>query len=311
MTAEVLDNKYAQLLKEQNNYVITVDGVDWYDYGGFMMPAYLSHCCPNITTEIAEKVLRISGRPFVRWDAQFGEVENSEWWYVLKRRPWSIENVKNKKKRWMIRQGKKRFSVRPLTSDEVLEKCPNVAQLATVRYKGRAEIETSEILEERLKAADKVPGVLEYLGCFHHEDQLASFSENYIQNNGVWLANMRHDPGFLSKYSSYGFLDGILDYYLNQKKMDYVLDGCRSIHHRTKFQEHLIKVFGFSKEYASLNLVYSTKFKIAVTMAYPFRKAIWFLCDKWINGFTDNVGAVLKQEYIRRSCELTFASPHL
>ncbi|MFC1677031.1 hypothetical protein ACFL3G_08210 [Planctomycetota bacterium] len=302
MNQQISTNKYALFLKEQGNYVVNIRGVDWYGYGGFMMPAYLPHCTPDIPIELAEQVLKISGRPFVRWDSRFGKVDNSDWWYILKRGPWSIENVKNKKKRWMIRQGKKHFSVRPLTSEEVLEKCPNVAQLATARYKGCAEIETSEILQKRIETTQKVYGVLEYLGCFY-EDTLASFSENYIQDNGVWLANMRHDPGFLNKYLSYGFLDGILDYYLNRKKLDYVLDGCRSIHHRTKFQEHLVKVFGFSKEYASLNLMYSTKFKIAVTMAYPFRKAIWFFCDKWINGFTDNVGAVLKQEYIRRSCE--------
>jgi hypothetical protein len=301
MTAQAFANKYAQLLDKQGNYVVTVKGIDWYEYSGFMIPAYLPHCCPIITTEIAEDVLRISGRPFVRWDSRFGEVENGQWWYVLKRGPWVVEDMKDKKKRWMIRQGKKQFSVRPLGFDEVIAKCPKVAQLASERYKGQAEVESQQVLEKRIEAAQKALGVLEYIGCFH-EDMLVSYSENYIQNNAVWMAIIRHDPAFLNKYSSYGFMDGILDYYLNRQKMDYVLDGCRNIHHRTEFQEHLIKIFGFTKEYAILNVEYSTKFKPLVNIAYPLKKAIWFLSNRWVNSFSDKVAAVLRQEYIRRAC---------
>ncbi len=301
MVTQASNNRYAQLLKEQGNYLVTVESVDWYDYEGFMIPAYLPHCCPTFTQEVALKVLHESGRPFVRWDSQFGGVENSEWWYVLKRGPWAVENIKDKKKRWMIRQGKKNFTVRPLTFDEVLSHCLAVAESATARYKGEAKVETREILEERVAAASKVTGVLEYMGCFH-EDTLVSFSENYIQDNAVWLANMRHAPAFLNKYSSYGFIDGILDYYLNQKKMDYVLDGCRSIHHRTHFQEHLIKIFGFIKEYTILNVKYSGKFGTAVKLAYPFKGIVCALSNKWTNCTLDNISAVLRQEYIRRAC---------
>lgn len=302
MTVKDSSNTYAQVLKEQGNYVIKVEGIDWYDYKGFMVPAYLPHCVPAISEDTAREVLRISNRLFARWDSRFGKVENSQWWYILKRGPWSIADVKNKKKRWMIRQGKKNFTVRPLTFDEVVVKCPKLAQLAAARYRGKAEVETREILEERVGTASKVAGVLEYIGCFH-EDTLVSFSENYIQDNAVWLANMRHAPAFLNKYSSYGFLDGILDYYLNQKKMDYVLDGCRSIHHRTHFQEHLMSVFGFSKEYANLHIIYSRTFGMAVQAAYLFRGIAWRLSKRWTNATLDNISAVLTQEYIKRTCK--------
>ncbi len=301
MTTQAFANKYAQLLDKQGSYVVTVKGVDWYEYSGFMIPAYLPHCTPPISEAVAKEVLKISARPFVRWDSRFGEVENSQWWYILKRGPWAVEDMKDKKKRWMIRQGKKQFSARLLTPEEIVSKCPNIAQLASERYKGQAKVESQQALEKRIEAAQKVPGVLEYLGCFY-EDTLVSYSENYIQNNAVWLAIIRHDPAFLNKYSSYGFMDGILDYYLNRQKMNYVLDGCRSIHHRTEFQEHLIKMFGFTKEYAILNVEYSTNFKLLVNTAYPLKKAIWFISNRWVNSFSDNVAAVLRQENIRRAC---------
>jgi hypothetical protein len=302
MVIQAHNNRYAQILKEQGSYVIRVGDVDWYDYGGFMIPAYLPHHCPVVTRELAIEVLRKSGRAFVRWDTQFGQLENSEWWYVLKRGPWAVESVKDKKKRWMIRQGKKHFTVRPLMFDEVISKCPKVAQIAAERYKGQADVESHDVLEKRAQAAQKVPGVLEYIGCFY-EDTLVSYSENYIQDDAVWLAVIRHNPEFLNKHSSYGLMDGILDYYLNEQKMDYVLDGCRSIHHRTEFQEHLIRVFGFTKEYAMLNVVYSPEFRLAVKLAFPFRSIVRRLRNKWTNRTLDNIGAVLMQEYIRRACD--------
>ena len=287
-------------MKEQGNYVITVEGIDWFDYQGFMIPAYLPHCIPEISMDVAKEVLRISGRPFVRYDREFGREERGEWWYVLKRGPWAIEHLKDKKKRWMIRQGRKLYTVRPLTSDEVVSECPMVALLAAERYKGKVEVESQQVLKARVSAANKLQGVLEYIGCFHN-DMLVSYSENYIQDNAVWLANIRHVPAFLKKYSSYGLLDGILEYYLNTKKMDYVLDGSRSIHHRTNIQEHLMRVFSFSKEYANLNVEYSAKFKVMIKIAYPFRNIAWAIRDKWATNLLDNVGAVLKQEEIRKS----------
>lgn len=300
MIIKKTSNVFAQLLMEQGNYVITVEGIDWYEYMGFMMPAYFPHCCPWIDPQVAEDVVRISGRPFARWCTQFGQIEKSEWWYILKRGPWSIEDIKDKKKRWMIRQGKKNFTVRPLKSDEILDKCAKIAKLSSLRYKGEAKIETQEILETRVAAMNKVGDVSEFLGCFHG-DQLVAFSENYIQADAVWLVNIRYDPAFLNKYLSYGLVNGILDYYLNQKKMEYVLDGSRRIHHRTEFQEQLMRVFGFIKEYAILNIKYSAGFKALVNAAYPFKNLVWTAHDKWTNIFLDNVAAVLRQEYIRRS----------
>ena len=294
-------NAYAKLLKKQGYNVIEEDDVFWFGYQGFIMPAYLPHCVPDISKETALKVLKKSGKPFVRWDCNFGHVKNSQWWYILKRGHWDIADVKDKKKRWMIRQGKKNFIVRPLAYEEAVILCPEVAQAAAARYKGKIEIETVGILTKRTEAAKKVPSVLEYLGCFHN-DKLVSFSESYIQQNAVWLAIIRHDPTQLNKYSSYGLMDGILSYYLNEKKFDYILDGCRNIHHKTQFQEHLIKVFGFAREYANLNIAYSPFFGSLVKAAYPFRKAFWKTTEHSNNKILNNISAVLKQEYIKRSC---------
>jgi len=291
-----------EFLHKDGVYVIDVDGVKWREYEGFMVPAYLPHCCPTINTEMAKKALHLSKWLFVRWDTEFGRSKPSEWWYVLKKNQWDIEQIPDKKKRWMIRQGRKNFTVRPLTSQEVLEMCPVVAAASVERYEDKI-CETRELLQNRLGAGEKSRGVLEYIGCFK-DNKLAGFCENHIQDNAVFMVYIRQDPSFLKEYSSYALIDGILEYYLNQKKFHYVLDGSRCIHHRTNFQELLIKAFGFQKEYALLNVVYSLKFAIGVKLAWPFRKIFWSLWEKWPNHFLDNVCAVLKQEAIRRSCQI-------
>ncbi len=302
MVVETKENRYAHFLKELGNYVVTVDGTDWCDYQGFMVPAYLPHSIPEISRAVAREVLRISGRPFVRWDREFGKAQDSQWWYILKRGPWDIKNIKNKKKRWMVRQGEKHYTVRPLTSDEVVNECPEVARLATLRYKGKAKPESQELLQQRVNAMNNVPGVFEYIGCFHG-GILISYAESFIQNNAVWMYNIRHVPAFMKKYSGYALMNGILNYYLNTKKMDFVLDGSRSIHHKTHIQEHLMSVFGFSRQYASLNVEYSAYFKTAIKAAFPLKKIVWSIYDKHSFGFLDNMSAVLMQEEIRNNCQ--------
>lgn len=301
MNNELDENKLARFWEKTGCLIIQVDGIFWYEYSGFMIPAYLPGNCPNITEKSAETVLKKTGKVFVRWDNDFNGITGGEWWYILKRGRWAVKDIPKQKKRWMIKTGRKNFTTRKMEFSEVLEKSPDVASAATKRYKGKSRIETVQEIERNIQAGKEIPGVLEYIGCFKG-DKLVSYSENYIQKNAVWMVNIRHDPDYLSDYSSYALMDGILEYYLNQRQCEYILDGNRSIHHRTNFQEHLISVFGFSKEYANLRVLYSPRFRMCVESIYPCRNVIWAIQKKIVNGFIDNLSAILLQEYIRRSC---------
>ena len=64
----------------------------------------------------------------------------------------------------------------------------------------------------------------------------------------------------------------MLTHYLNERKMRYVLDGSRSIYHNTNIQDHLVSVFGFTREYAVLNAQYNPLLYLPVRMCFPFRK---------------------------------------
>lgn len=298
MTIE--SNDYARLLKEQGNYVITMEGVDWFEYQGFMIPAYLPHCYPPITTEVAKEVVRISGRPFARWHSHFRQVDKSQWWYVLRRKPWNIQEA-SRNTRSKIRRGMKKFITRVITLPEIRGCGYKICLCAEQRYGRKGFVISKDKFNDKILAAEKYSDAFEFYGVFC-EDKLVGFSENYIQRNAVFLESIWYDPDYLRSYSSYVFTQGVLEHYINQRNFEYVLDGSRSIHHKTNVQDFFIDIFGFTKEYSALHIAYSTKFKIAINMAYPFRNAVWFLHDKWANGFINNVSAVLRQEHIRRSC---------
>lgn len=300
MTAEGSSNIYAHLLKEQGSCVVTVEGVDWYDYGGFMIPAYLPHCCPEISSKMAKDVIMICKKPFVRWDSKFGEVERSQWWYVIRRGAWSLSQCSGNT-RSKIRRGRKRLHARLCTPDEILEKGYEVCGKAARRYGRHEFLPSKEAFAKKVEAALSVDGVLEFFGVFYGEN-LVGCSENYIQDNAVFWESIWHDPDFLGKYSSYVLIDAMLNHYLNDKKFMYVLDGWRSIYHKTQIQDHLIRAFGFTKEYAIVHMVYSKKFGMAVKAAYPFRHFLWVLSDRLTNNILNKTGAMLRQEYIRRAC---------
>jgi len=301
VTMEESGNIYAQLLREQGKYVITVEGVDWYEYQGFMVSAYLPHCCPVIRRELADKVLRISGKPFVRWDSGFGQVKNGQWWYVVRKEPWSLEQCSGNT-RSKIRRGRKRLFARVITPEEVLKWGYEVCRKAATRYEKSGFVPPRDVYEKKIQAVGHVGGVLEFFGVFF-DKQLVGYSENYIQNNAAFWESIWYHPEFLPKYSSYVLLDEMLNYYLNNRKLLYVSDGSRSIYHKTQVQDFLIKVFGFTKVYAVLNVAYSTKFAIGMHMAYPFKRLVWHLCGHYTNSTLHKVGAVLKQEYIKRACK--------
>lgn len=296
-----MKNIYAEFLREQGDDVLNIDGIDWWGYSGFLMPAYLPHKIPEITLENANEALRVSGRPFVRWETNFDSLGRpSEWWHVLKRGRWDLSQITSKKRRYLIRQGRKNFQVRVMEENEILELAPLVAQAAINRYEGFAAPEDKALFYRRLEAGRRVPGVLEYVGCFQGS-RLVSWAENHLHGGGVWMTTIRHDPNFLNLSSSYALVDGLLEIYLNQSRADYVLDGCRNIHHRTEFQAQLEKAFAFERVFSKLNVAYGQAFGLGVRAASPFSGIVFALTAKHSGRVIDNVAAVLRQEAIRRS----------
>jgi hypothetical protein len=296
------DNTYAMFLELRGFDVVHCDSIDWFVYQNFLMPAYFPHKVPQITNTQARLALKKTRCPFARWDSNFNEGKDMPWWYILKKGLWDINDVKDGKKRRRIRQGIKNFSVRVLNRAEIENLCWPVAQAAASRYKVSKNVEGKKDFDNILKTFDAFPDKIEFYGCFDNE-KLVSFTENWLDGNAVWVYSIRHDPEYLKRYSSYALFNGLLTYYLNEKRSNYIFDGCRNIHHVTQIQDYLIKVFNFEKIDSKLNVEYSTWFKPFVHMAYPFSTAFSYAYKKTNSTFLLNVNAVLKQHDIFKKCK--------
>ena len=80
------------------------------------------------------------------------------------------------------------------------------------------------------------------------------------------------------------------EYYLQDKKFGFVVDGARSITEHSHIHEYLMQNFGFRKAFCQLAVYYPWWMKLAVKMLYPFRKIITI----------PKIKAILKMEAMQR-----------
>lgn len=291
-------NEYAIFLQRAGEQVFCIDGVDWYLYQGFLMPAYLPHATPEIDKCVARRAIKVAGVPFARWNQGFDQGTEMAWWYVIRKGLYSLEQC-SRSTRSKIRRGLKKLVVRPVSWTEMEAQGYSVCKAAMSRYHSTGALLSPEKFHERLKAARDYDHIIEYIGVFC-DDELVAFSENHLQDGGVFWENIWYHPDYLGMYSSYVLTHYMLEYYLNDRNLLYVSDGCRSIYHQTGVQDFLMERFGFERAFAKLEVVYSPGFLAIVSLVYPFYR---LLDQVHLDGapFLDKGRAILFQERIRRN----------
>ncbi|MCC5849017.1 MAG: hypothetical protein JJU29_13100 [Verrucomicrobia bacterium] len=259
---------YFRFLEAAGHSVIEMEGVYWFKYNGFLRPAYLPHASPSISTTQAQKALKASKAPFIRWESGFGSKNQGDWWHVTKSGSYSISDCSSNT-RSKIRRGDKRLQSRLLTPEEVRKFGYRVCEQTVKRYGSKHFLPNPAEFDLKIHAAESYPEAFEYYGVFSGHD-LVGFSENHKQGNAVFWESIWYDPDHLGDYSSYLLTHSMLDYYLNAEKVQYVSDGSRSLFHETNVQTFFIEKFHFSKTYADLHILYHPLFKCGLTAAKFF-----------------------------------------
>ncbi|MBZ9538059.1 hypothetical protein KGQ90_03755 [Modicisalibacter tunisiensis] len=291
------DNDYAGFLEAAGHRVISLDGIDWYAYRGFMMPAYLPHVMPTIRAASARRMLKQAKLPFARWTEGFSDELESQWWYVIREGPYALEQC-SANTRSKIRRGLKRLECRRVSAEEIRQQGYRVCERAISRYTGTAPLIDHAAFIRRVDAAERYPESVEYFGVFNGK-YMVGYSENHIQSGAVFWENIWYDPLYLRDYSSYAMTHCMLEYYLEERAMKYVSDGCRSIYHKTNVQYFFIDNFHFAYRFSRLEIMYSPLFHWMVSCAYPFRYVVGSLHDSGVP-FFGKVNAILTQESLRR-----------
>lgn len=293
------EGDYARFLEAAGFNVLAVDGVEWFRYNGFLRPAYLPHCTPAIAPTSARRALKQSGCLFARWDSDFGTADSGNWWYVIRKGPYSLEQCSGNT-RSKIRRGAKRLLARLATIDEISEQGLTVCHQAVQRYGQLHFLPDVGNFARKLEAVSTYPGSMEFYGVFSNK-RLVGFSENHIQNGAVFWESIWYDPEYLGDYSSYLLTHSMLDYYLNGQGMRYASDGSRSLYHDTNVQRFFIDTFGFKREYARLHVLYSPLMNAGIRAIFPFRRIVAWSRSRIRIDLLEKVDGLMTQESIARS----------
>lgn len=271
------------------------DGVHWRESHGGLFPLSPPILFTDLKGDAAEKLLKANGEAFIRWEADFDQVEDSSWWHVIKDASDSIENLP-KKTRYMIRKAGKAYEARPVKVSVILAQGYKVYVKAYERY------ETHEPMfseKEFCAAVENLPAETEWWGVFDRAtNELVAFSENYVENETCFYVTMWLEPEAMAKFAGYLIFHEMELHYLQDRGFRYVSDGARSLSHNTNIHDFLIRKFNFRKAYARLNVIYAPWLGAAVACAYPFRHLI----SRVSLGPFKKASILLTQEEIHRAC---------
>ena len=294
-------SEYAAFLRTAGFKTWEIGGVHWFEYNGFLRPATLPHCTPQISRDLAKQALKEAGSHFARWDSDFGSETASPWWYVVRSGPYEMAQVSGNT-RSKIRRGAKRLTARKATVDEIEAQGMDVCRAAVGRYGESHFLPTPEAFAGKIQAAREHPESFEFFGAFA-DDTLVAFSENQIQGSAVFWESIWYDPDALRNYSSYLLTHEMLEHYLNERGMEYASDGSRSLYHDTNVQAFFVDKFGFERRYTRMHIVYSSLLGPAVGALYPLRSLVDGLAEKTSLDAVKRVQGLLVQEGIARECK--------
>ena len=270
---------YQSCLHEGGTQIIESGGFYWQIYKGILLPAYLPHSVPEGIAESASHALKVSNGMLARWTENFGNAAESKWWFVIRDGAYNREQLSSNT-RSKLSRGSRRLEARPVSPEEMMVKGYQVCQAAVSRYAREEFLPSPKVFSARVKAASLYPSSMEFFGVFRGGDMVA-FSENHVQDDGVFLESIWYDPAGLKDYSSYVLVDAILEEYLVHRRLRYVSDGSRSIYHETGVHDFLIQKFGFRRVHANMHVIYSPTLALAMRMSRPLSGFVSSLASRF------------------------------
>lgn len=126
----------------------------------------------------------------------------------------------------------------------------------------------------------------------------AAFSENLVRDGATFYVTMWFSQPALRKYAAYALIHSMNRHDLNERGLDYVADGARSISHKTAIHDFLIEKFRFRRAYAQLHVVYPNWLGRGVRCLYPLR-GVFSAAE---GGLARKLSVLFEQERLRRVC---------
>lgn len=232
--------------------------------------AWVVESHPHKSTKIVKKqAIKIlaGGGYFLKNVYDFDNSSNHSYWYLIKDSFGGIEELPSKVRN-QVRKSLKTYSYIRVDKEQMAVLGYELFNKSRERFKDKTLFTTKE---DWLKSLDT--DNQEYWMGFEKETQSpATFGINTVYDDYCDYNTMGISPDFPNNtYPMYGLIYEMNRYYLEEKKLKYVLDGARSITEHSNIQPFLEEKFNFRKAYCGLQIFYQPWLGLVVRLLYPFR----------------------------------------
>ena len=244
----------------------------------------------KLSKEEMKYLLKNSNALFLLNPYDYDSNEKTSFWYVVRKRPYTVEDY-SPKIRKQIRRSLKEYRYTRINPLEILDDVYRVYLEANQRL-GVTDVMT--LGSFKMMVTTSIKAGKEWWGGFHIEDDKLAMVEilritksGYAEMDAEWLSYKytKHNP-------TYGLNDTIVGNLLGERGFELINAGARSLTEHSNVQDFLIEKFGFKKAYCRVQLYMPFGYRVVSKCLYPFRKlisnvkvkAFLHLCgyaDKW------------------------------
>lgn len=278
-----------------------IDGWKYYNHAAITTTP--AHMPVDPAPVVNGEIWKLDGSPLLaRWTEDFDCKQQTNWWYVIADTPLDISKLKAKR-RYVINKGDQNFQVKvidPALHREELYRV-QVAAFAAYPEKYRPTQDKETFFRSLEKEAGQGDGGKLFGAFYRQTGELCGYARVRFNGGCAELPVLKTKPAFEKHQVNAALVYGIM------KELEpfliaggYIVDGARSIHHESAFQDYLEKYFSFRKAYCKLCVCYRPGIRAVVKLLYPFRKLLLKLDSV---GLIHQVNGVLKMEEIVRNAE--------
>ena len=217
--------------------------MNWRYYNHAMIPDCAPHEEPDMSCLNDGRIWQNQKTVlFARWTTDFDCDCKTNWWYIIKDRPFDVNALKAKR-RHEINKGLRYFNVRLINPSEYREELFNVQVAAFSAYPKKYRPEVNK--EKFFKSVEKWNDYAAYGAFYKETDELCGYSLlKKVGNCCIDFCVQKTKPDFERYAINAALVEKILtdhDEFLSNG--GYICDGSRSVNHETKFQDYLEKYF--------------------------------------------------------------------
>lgn len=209
-------------------------------------------------------------RPFLaRWTSDFDCGYETDWWYVIKDKPFDISTIKSKR-RYEINKGNKNFEVKIVCAMDYAEEFYQITKNAYEQYplKYRPSLD-HDMFINGISGWDKHEV---YAAFLRETGKICGYAWIDVYETYIDFCVLKADPKYERSGVNAAIVYAIVKNYSSKlSKEFYICDGARATVHETSFQDYLEKYFEFRKAYCKLNVEYPEIVRIVIKLLFPFR----------------------------------------